>query len=181
MAVDTYYFDVSDAGPTDIDGAFTNDANAFDGSTSTSASTSSVGTTDENYLRGDGTNAPASGGTISQVRARLYATSSSGTRSATIYTSTNESIGTATQTSAVASWGSYTTLSTPTGGWDWSKVQSLYVKLYGSDVSFPNFFYRAEIEVTSSSTGRSSITSRSSVSSRSAISSRSSVSSRTSI
>ena len=62
--IDVYYFDASDAGPTDNDAVWTDDANAFDGDEGTLASTTTVGTQTTNELRGEGTNAPATGGEV---------------------------------------------------------------------------------------------------------------------
>jgi hypothetical protein len=98
--VNTYYFNASDSGPTDSSNAWTNDANAFDGNTGTAATCSTDGT----VLSGAGTTAPTSGGAISRVRARIYSELSGG---------------------GGAGWGSYSTLSTPSGGWTWQKVNDL--------------------------------------------------------
>ena len=106
--VNTYYFDVSDAGPTDPEAVWTNDTNAFDGDTGTSASTSTNGSATANELFGEGTNAPATNGEIVQVQARVYADDAG----------------------VAASYGNYTILSTPTGGWTWAKVQALEVAIY---------------------------------------------------
>ncbi|MEN8233776.1 MAG: hypothetical protein ABFR89_02495 [Actinomycetota bacterium] len=67
MVFDTpgfYYFDASDAGPTDSEAGWSNDANAFDGSTSTSA----TAIIPDRTLSGTGTNAPSSGPAIDKVR-----------------------------------------------------------------------------------------------------------------
>lgn len=151
VGTSTYHFDASDAGPIDAGADWTNDASAFDGSVSTSATTTISGAT----LKGEGTNAPGSGGTISQVRARIY-----GSTSASIagvlegYIRTDgaaELLGlpTINGTSVAASYSSYVTLSTPSGGWTWAKIQSLELTFVsdGSGVSSIQA-YRAEIEVT---------------------------------
>ena len=150
MPVATYYFDASDNGPTDNDAAWTNDANAFDGSTTTFASASAGGSLpDVNVLGGGGTNAPSIGGTISQVRARIYATNGLGpVARATIYTDAlAQSLGSIDSTAAGlgTGWGDFTTLSTPTGGWDWSILQALEALIY-TDTN--NNVYRVEVEVT---------------------------------
>ena len=79
MAVAAYYFDGSDAAATDPNAVWTNDANAFDGSISTFASTSAIGSTSTNYLMAEGTNAPASSDVINWVWARVYAAGGEGT------------------------------------------------------------------------------------------------------
>lgn len=134
---DTYYFDATDSGPTDPNGVWTNDPNAFDGSISTYAVSSADGSSASNFLQGDGTNAPTSGGTINSVQARIYGLASypleSGTLSGYIYTeSLGQQLGAATRTGTIVGWGSYTTLSTPTGGWTWQKINDLVVKIFTS-------------------------------------------------
>jgi len=106
--VNTYYFDESDEGVTDPNNVWTNDANAFDSDAtpSTYASTSTVGSVSSNYLKAEGTSAPSSATTtITQVRARMYGRSG---------------------------WGSYLTLTAPTGGWDWGHVAALEIKCYST-------------------------------------------------
>jgi hypothetical protein len=89
----------------DPNGVWTDDANAFDGSTATAATIpyNTEGSTTSNYLYGKGTTAPSTGASITQVRARL-----------------DDGTG----------YGSYVTLSAPTGGWTWTKVQDLSVYTY---------------------------------------------------
>lgn len=149
--VNSYYFDVSDAGPTDPNSVFTNDANAFDGSIGTVAIASASGSTSSNYLLGEGTNAPSSGGGIMQVRARVNVAGAGGDCFAAIYTDgLGELLGTPSETGGgdFNGWGSYVTLSVPTGGWTWAKVQALETKIYFTTPS-SNQVSKVEIEVTS--------------------------------
>jgi hypothetical protein len=82
-----YYFDTSDAGPTDNEGVWSGDTGAFDGDTGTFASCSDTGNETLNELRGEGTNAPGSGFTIDAVYARVRAAATdSCTLVAKIYT-----------------------------------------------------------------------------------------------
>jgi len=155
-SVATYYFDGSDAAATDPNSVWTNDANAFDGSTATNASVTTTGSVSTNYLMAEGTDAPGSGGAISQVRARIYGskTGAGAGVNAAIYTNgLSELLGTpiVAATTGSAAYGSYTTLSTPSGGWDWAKVQALEIKIYGSTgVAFTSGeAFRVEVEVTS--------------------------------
>lgn len=97
----TYYINASDSGPTDAGSNWTNDANAFDGNLATSASTTALGNADT--LVAGGTNAPILSYTISQVRARIYASANN----------------------VSGLFGSYVTLTTPSGGWTWQKVNDL--------------------------------------------------------
>lgn len=143
----TYYFDASDAGATDPNSVWTNDANAFDGNTATSATVSVSGSTSSNYLKAEGTNAPSSGGNITQVRARVNDNSGSDIAEATIYTDgLAESLG-SPQSPFGTGWGSYVVLSTPSGGWTWVKVAALEVKIYS--ISGAGGVTRVEVEVTS--------------------------------
>lgn len=114
MPVDTYYFDCSDAGPTDPNAKWTNDANAFNGNTADAATGQTSGISSADFLKGEGTNAPASGGNITQVRYRAFIGSSISTPS--------------------GSFTSYSSVSTPSGGWDWTKLGALETSFYrGND------------------------------------------------
>lgn len=154
MPVATYYFDASDGGPTDPSAVWTNDANAFDGSTATEATTGTRSTVlNTNDLQGTGTNAPASGGTVLSVRARAYILTNAApsTSAAVIYTSAyGELLGTVSGlTTDINAYTGYVTLSAPTGDWDWTKLGSLAVSLRKSQVVAGSLgFARVEIEVT---------------------------------
>jgi hypothetical protein len=139
-AVPSYYFDASDAGPTDPDSVWTNDANAFDGNVLTDAICSTDGSTSSNFLLGEGTDAPPSGMTIGSVQARVINVFNAFnvTTNAAIYTDgLGELLGTATATTNLHS-GDPVTLSTPSGGWTWAKIQALEVKIYatGTDATY---------------------------------------------
>lgn len=107
--VATYYFDASDSGPTDASAGWTNDANAFDGSTATDAYGDG---TSGRYLIAGGTTAPTSGANITQVRIRVGGIPTGGF----VYSS-------------------YITLTVPFGGWTWAKVNDLVVRI---NTSFNN-------------------------------------------
>lgn len=94
----TYYLNASDATTSDPNAVWTNDANAFDGLTTTTAYTATQGSTSSNYLLGQGSNAPTTGDTISSVKARVYNdVSRGGAVAAPIYTnSLAELLGTPT-------------------------------------------------------------------------------------
>jgi hypothetical protein len=148
----TYYFDASDAIASDPNSAWTNDGNAFDGSTATTAQTSSHSSVSSNFLMAEGTNAPASGSEITNVKMRIYGSGNSlgDTAKATAYTDgLIESLGEATQTGT--GYGSYVTLSVPTGGWTWGKVQSLEVKIYATIADTNVDVSKVELEVYSDS------------------------------
>lgn len=120
MAVTTYYVNAN-IGTLDAQNAWVNDANAFDGSTTTVASMGGTSSSSSGALVGRGTTAPTSGNAITQVRARIYAGGN---------------------TTGTRSWSSYVTLSTPTGGWDWTKVSQLESRAYNTfDPGFNTYVY----------------------------------------
>lgn len=145
-----YYFDGSDAAASDPDSAWSNETNADDGDTTTFASNVSAGSESSNFIKIEGTDAPATGHTISSVRFRIYSENAlfDGDSVSKVYTdSLAQDLGTVTHAtgSGTDEWSSYTTLSTPTGGWTWAKVQALEFKVWTDN---GGKFGRAEIEVT---------------------------------
>lgn len=161
-ATNTYYFDASDAAASDPNSVWTGDANAFDGSIGTKASiTGNNGSNSSNYIMAEGTTAPNGTDVISQVRARIYSSGIglAGQRiTAEIYTDgLAENLGTVNGTinDTTPDWSTYTTLTTPTGGWTYEKLKSLEVKAYRTGASGGTMnLYRVEIEVTSGNTWR---------------------------
>lgn len=157
MATATYYFN-GNGGITDPGGLWTNDSNAFDGNTySVSSASQSSGTSSKtsNYLQGIGTNSPASGGTVTQVRVRVNGSSGFGTSAAyaTVYSNANEELGTAVGLGGSSSgFGSYVTLSEPAAGWSFTEVQALYTRCHSNNVSVDGVLGivigKVEIEVT---------------------------------
>ena len=154
--INTYYFNASDAAATDPNSVWSSDSLAFDGIESNYATGSFVGSTSSNFLLAEGTSAPLSGATISSVRPRVsnyLSNSGFGEHvEAAIYTDTlGEFLGTCLSTGG--GYGNYgATLSTPSGGWTWTKVQALEVKLYKAGVVEDIITVgpgRVEIEVTS--------------------------------
>jgi len=127
---ETYYFDASDEGPTDPTASWTNDANAFDGSTSTSA-IASIGSTGE--LSGGGTDSPVSGPSTGTIEARIYSSmiSSSDDLNWEIWTNGKgeQLLSEVRSTFHLASWSAYVELTEPTGGWTWQKINDLEVYL----------------------------------------------------
>ena len=111
----TYYFDGHN-GISDPDGVWTDEANAFDGDDDTYASIDNSDAGDEytNYLQGIGTSSPASGGAITQVRARSC-----------------DHLGCFF----------FETIDPPVGGWTWEAVQNLEVRIWlvGSPAFNPYF------------------------------------------
>src|SRR3990167_247638 len=148
----TYYFNTSDVAVSDPNNVWTDDANGFDGSTSTFARTSTIGSTSSNYIMGEGTDAPTSGGTITQVRARANVWGTGivpGKCNCVFYTNgLAESLGSISLVVEPQGWTSYIVLTAPSGGWTWQKINDLEIKAYLSEGSQMNL-YRAEIEVES--------------------------------
>lgn len=149
--VATYYFDASVSGPTDPNSVWTDDTLAFDTSNTSYAYPSARGSSSSNYLEGVGTISPTSGGTITQVRARIGGQAGSiGEYANADILDGSTSLGIVQNTCSTSCWGSYLTLSTPAGGWDWNKVKNLGVRMYESGTgSIGSRFLKVEIEVTS--------------------------------
>lgn len=156
-SVDTYYFDASIAGPTDASFQWSEDANAFDGNAALRATNTNPGY----VLKGTGTTAPTSGGTITQVRAQTKAVNTvAGFNSvvhAEVYSSAEllgDALNTVTVTEAFGDW---VVLSAPTGGWTWTAVNGLEVQFYGTQDSVGSVrrVYITNIEVTSGGVGTS--------------------------
>lgn len=145
-----YYFNGSDAVATDPQSVWTNDANAFDGSITTNANSTTSGDASSNFLKAEGTDAPTEGKSILQVKVRLYGLVAGGYPSITanVYTDAlAELLGSCNSTSTVEGWGNFTILSVPSGGWTWQKIKNLEVKIFGaSGTSYT--IYRVEIDVT---------------------------------
>jgi hypothetical protein len=127
-----YRIDASDAGPTDAQAVWTDDANAFDNIRPTFASlaVNNNGSSTNNALVAEGTNAPGSGPPISVVYARsLFTKGSYDSLKAEIYTDgKGELLGTIDDTDRFE----WFELTAPSGGWTWAKVQALEAYLYGT-------------------------------------------------
>lgn len=157
---DTYYFDASVSGPTDNDAAWSSpETDAFDGSLVTDSACSGEGTVDSKELRGTGSTAPASGGSISQVRVRLYAgvyIADNNTMFAEILDGVT-SLGIAENhyDYQAKDWGDYVTLDAPDGGWTWAKLNTIECVLYGNSdgVGWHKVANRVDLEVTTSGSG----------------------------
>ena len=107
-ALTTVYFDGS-ISVTDANNAWTNDANAFNGNTTTFATAGGTQSPTSGALVGAGTSGSiSSGSTILSVRARLYGGSPT-----------------------TRTWGSWVTLTAPTGGWTSANIKSLETRIYG--------------------------------------------------
>ncbi len=146
-----YYFDGSDAAATDPNSVWTNDTNITNVNLASSASVNTTGSTSSNYIMAEGTNAPSSGGTIQTVKARFLHDTASGTDGGeiTFYTDgLGESLGAiAVSSGTTDAWSAWTDLSTPSGGWTWSKVQALEFKAYRTSGSAAFRIYSIEIGV----------------------------------
>jgi hypothetical protein len=152
---DVYYFD--DSTPNDPGGVWSNDANAFDNDETTSATTTTTGTVSSNYLEGIGTNAPASGGEIIEVRYRAYhgITAGSGDMNSQVRTTGwGEQLGGHSE-NASPSWENWQLLTEPSGGWTWSSVQNLEIRNWLLVTSSPTgASYAHQLRVTSTPTGQ---------------------------
>jgi hypothetical protein len=153
---DIYYFDSSDAGPTDNGGVWTNDTNIDDGDPTTSATSTTTGST--NWLRTEGTNAPATGGTISLVEFRWNPGSSGDTDAnvtANVYTDgQSELVYNVSASPAANIWTSWYTTTPPTGGWTWAAVQALEADWFYASGGTTAAVAMGQIRVTSTPTGQ---------------------------
>lgn len=102
------YIDASDAAATDPNSAWSSPAEAFNGDFTAGATQSITSTQSSGFLKAEGTNIPVTSGPITQVRARVYGKGAS---------------------DSAAAYGGYTTLSVPTGGWTWQKINDLETKI----------------------------------------------------
>lgn len=148
----TYYFDGSDAAASDSNAVWTDETNLDDGNTATFASTNTNGSTSSNYVIVEGTNASLLENIIKEVKARIYGyfSGGSGEVDATIYTDAlGESLGACNATGvSPGAYGSYVTLSTPSGGWTWEKIQALETKIYKVGTATTVFASLVEVYVT---------------------------------
>ena len=160
VIVDTFFMD----GPTtDSQAVWTDDANAADGSTSTFAYTSTVGSASSNALQLlTNTTIPTSGGTVTKVRSRLYgAVDSSDAGNAKViayFGSTYQAPSSKTSNVVGADyapdWSAYNAQFAE-DWFNWTTLSSSYVKFYAQDflgTLAGARVYRAELEVTHSNT-----------------------------
>ncbi len=144
----THHFDASDAGPTDSSANWTNDANAFDGSVSTFATSSASGT---GTLSGEGTTAPTTGATIGEVWVRLFFKGASDIPSFdwNVY---EDSVGGTVlyagveTTTAAPAW-IERKLTAPAGGWTWQKINDLAIDFEDNTNQSTADVYKAEVRV----------------------------------
>lgn len=147
----TYYFDCSDGGPTDPGGVWTDDPDAFDGNEANFAFGVSP-TVLNDYLGGEGTNAPAADGTIIKVETRIRCRTSIVGRSIGWHIRTDGWV-TQLHTAAIQPgtsvvWSSYYELSVPSGGWTWAEIQALEVRINGYAADYTCYAYEVELRVT---------------------------------
>ncbi len=135
--IEKFYFDGSDVAVSDPDNVWTNETNLTDGNLTTTADTTTVGTNSTNELKIEGTNAPATGGTISSVKARFNRQSGGDStlnvdiyddgKTTQLYSENfNSDVGNGGVSAPVE-------LTVPSGGWTWAKIQSLEAYVFVSD------------------------------------------------
>ena len=153
------YFDISDFGPTDPEGVWTNDANAFDGDITTAATSTSSGNPTLNELQGDGTNASDVGGVISLVEGRFYGGATCGFTAVQVRIFTDglgEQLYLDSTFQDIPAWSDWASLSTPSGGWTWAKVQALETVI-NQDGGGDSDIRKIEVRVTSTQKGNPQI------------------------
>jgi len=129
--INTYHFDASDAGPTDSGADWNNDANAFDGSSSTFADKNGAGT---GSLTGEGTTAPTSGAAIGEVALRVTVEKvGGGTGDMNIIIDEDSVGGTNLFTLNIANQEAKKVfdglITPPSGGWTWQKINDLALSI----------------------------------------------------
>lgn len=148
-----YWFDASDDAVTDNEAVWTSEANAYDTAITGYAYTATAGTESTNEIFAGGTNAPSAGPTIVAVRARIWGYVTAATLNTLghckIYTDAlGESLGELTTwNNTTADWSAWTTLSTPTGGWDYTKLAALEAICWKTADSGANTVYVGQIQV----------------------------------
>ena len=147
-----YFFDTSDAGPTDPGAAWSNDANAFDGDSATSAVTTTSGSSGSNYLEGEGTEAPASDGpTLANATISLAIhMAGGGTCTAGFRVTTNAAAETLVDSTFAINGSNLihrVALSLPSGGWTYAKIQALEIRHWRDSGSASLNIFDAWIEV----------------------------------
>jgi hypothetical protein len=134
-----YYFDASDSGPTDPNNDWYNEPDAWDGSDLTDADGGPfriVHNDGYGEMFAGGTNAPASGTTIQEVRLRFLGTDQIEPQTfqwydcKTIVYSDAVELGRALNSQVLRDyntnyWTNYTVLDAPAFGWTWAKIQAL--------------------------------------------------------
>jgi len=152
--LNTYYFDASVAGPTDVNAKWANEANFVDESVLTNASYSENPSSSADDILQEGTSAPSSGFSITKVEARFISENTAG------YTGAKLAIRDSTDTllvqftanhSAGAAWTDYEDVPAPATGWTWSELAGLYCDIGpDTDLAAPGTLdvYKAEIRVT---------------------------------
>lgn len=157
-AVTVFSFDGSDDAITDPLNDWVNQANIVDNSSSTEATTSTVGSESTNYAHAGGATAPENDA-ISEVyqvrvRAKAYVTNAGTPGKLYIYTDgMAETLATIDVTNTTSTepdvWIDWTTLTPPAAGWTWADVAALEFKAWGTGGTF--HLYYIHVEVTSGS------------------------------
>lgn len=149
----TVLLSYSDNSPIDAQGVWTNDSDAFDGGTTTFATTTTTGSKITNFLHGSGLYVLSfGGGVISKVELYMYgySTTANSTLYGTAYTEgLAEELGTVSINSDTGVDSSYVELLEPSGGWSSHMIGTLEAKIYatidGSDIAYAG---RIEVRVT---------------------------------
>jgi hypothetical protein len=145
------YFDGSDAAATDPNAKWNAPEQACDTDYTTWATISTTGSDVLNYMKAEGSNAPARTGTITQVRARVYSSTGAGpsTLRTRIYTDAlAETLATIDQVSATLVWSAWTVLAVPAAGWTWATVAALEFKAWREAGANSCTLAHIQIEVT---------------------------------
>jgi len=153
MSVSVFYVDAHN-GITDAQNVWANDANAFNGDITSSATTTTPGGATNNALTGLGTNADIVKytGPITQVRTRIFGTPPSSSAFLFGYVTGGPSalsggVSPFVTGTTTASWGAWVNMNVPSGGWTWQKVKDIKGTFYSSAAGTA-VAYQIQVEVT---------------------------------
>ena len=128
-----WHFDASDAAVADPGAVWTNEDNIADGDKATEATVATSGSSASNYAEVQGTGVPAAGPTIQDVQIQVRASESAADAVLGIRVTTDaagETLLDTTQALTTTDADFTFTLSTPSGGWTYAKVQALEVRVW---------------------------------------------------
>ncbi len=142
---DAYLFDASDS-ISDPSSVWTDDGNVFIKVPLNSGQTGTQGSSSSNYLEGGGTDAPGSGETINSVSITVFASATAGTPTLGIRVTTDAAAETLLDTTQVVNTTNtlyFFTLTTPSGGWTYAKLQAIEIRFWKDDAGgdFVKVFY----------------------------------------
>ncbi len=130
---EAFDFDGSDVAATDQGSSWSNVTNMDDADDLTEGTTATTGSSSADYVEVQGTGAPASGDTINSVQVMIRVAESGADAVLGVRVTTDaagETLLDTTQALTTTSSDYFFSLSTPSGGWTWAKIQALEVRYW---------------------------------------------------